>query len=143
DGSASGFIAPAAWPQALTRRWRVEVGEGYGTPLVVGDSVYVFTRRAEEEVLTALDAGTGRERWRSGYTVPYAPSQPTAAHGAGPKATPLFHDGMLFTQGISGIVSAFEASGGKRLWQTRQPAELPFFSAASSPAGEGALVIVH
>ena len=45
DGSASAFTEPGKWPDELTRRWKVEVGEGYATPLVIGDSVYLFTRR--------------------------------------------------------------------------------------------------
>ena len=143
DGAASGFVEPASWPQALKRQWKVDVGEGYGTPVVVGDMVYVFTRRDGEEVLTALDAAAGKERWRSGYAAPYSPSQPTVVHGAGPKATPLFHEGKLFTLGISGILSAFDAKTGKRLWQTAAPAEVPFFSAASSPVGAKGVVIAH
>jgi outer membrane protein assembly factor BamB len=83
------------------------------------------------------------EQWRSGYPAPYSPGQPAAAHGAGPKATPLFHEGKLFTLGISGIVSAFDAGTGKLLWQTPPPAEPPFFGAASSPLGENGLVMVH
>jgi len=143
DGSASGFVEPGTWPSALKQHWRVEVGEGYATPLVIGDVVYVFTRRDGQEVVTALDAATGKERWHSGYAAAYTPSQPTRVHGPGPKATPLFLDGKLFTQGISGIVSAFDAASGKRIWQTREPAEHPFFSAASSPAGERGLMLVH
>jgi outer membrane protein assembly factor BamB len=87
--------------------------------LVVGSTVYVFSRRDGREVMTALDADRGVERWRTGYDLPYSPSQPTIAHGAGPKATPLFHDGTLFTLGITGIVTAFEATTGKLLWQAR------------------------
>jgi outer membrane protein assembly factor BamB len=143
DGSASGFVPPTKWPAALTRRWKVEVGEGYATPLVIGDAVYVFTRRDREEGVTALDASTGKERWRTSYPAPYSPSKPAAAHGAGPKATPLFHDGSLFTLGISGIVTAFDARSGTRLWQTPPPAEAPFYGAAVSPLGEKGLVIVH
>ena len=143
DGSASGFVVPAKWPAALTRRWKVEVGEGYATPLVVGDVVYVFTRLNGEEGIIALEASTGRERWRSSYPAPYSVAKPAAAHGAGPKATPLFHDGRLFTLGISGLVSAFDARSGKRLWQTPPPKEAPFYGAAVSPLGDKDLVIVH
>ena len=143
DGSASAFSPPSRWPDALTRRWRIEVGEGYATPLVVGDTVYVFTRRDGNEVVTAVDAGTGAVRWRSAYPSPYTPSSPTVAHGSGPKATPLFHEGKLFTVGINGVVSAFDAKGGKRLWQTDPPSEPPFFSAAASPVGAPGLVISH
>ena len=143
DGSASAFIAPSTWPDSLTRRWRIDVGEGYATPLVIGDTVYVFARRDGNEVLLAIDASSGAERWQSAYPLPYTPSGPTVAHGSGPKATPLFHEGKLFTLGISGILSAFDAKTGKRLWQTAAPAEVPFYSAASSPVGAKGIVIVH
>jgi outer membrane protein assembly factor BamB len=143
DGAASGFVEPKPWPRALTRGWSVEVGAGYGTPLVLGTTVYVFTRRDDEEVMTALDASTGKALWRTGYSAPYVPSGPTVAHGAGPKATPTYHDGKLFTLGVSGIVAAFDASSGRILWRTPAPAEVPFFSAASSPVAAGRLVIAH
>jgi outer membrane protein assembly factor BamB len=143
DGAASGFVPPKSWPKALTRRWKVDVGEGYATPLVIGETVYVFSRRDGDEILTALNATSGKEQWRSSYPAPYSPGQPAAAHGAGPKATPLYHEKKLFTLGISGIVSAFDAATGKRLWQTAPPEEPPFFGAASSPVGEQGLVIVN
>jgi outer membrane protein assembly factor BamB len=143
DGEASAFTAPKVWPEALSRRWKVDVGEGYATPLVVADLVYCFTRRGGDEVMTALDAATGTERWHAGYPAPYTPSSPAAAHGAGPKATPAFRDGRLFTVGISGIVAAFDAATGKILWRTDAPSEPPFFSAASSPVVEGGVVMVH
>jgi hypothetical protein len=143
DGSASAFTPPAAWPDALDRRWRVEVGEGYATPLIVGDAVYVFSRQQEAEVLRAHDLATGAERWRSAQPVAYSPSQPTAAHGSGPKATPVYHDGRIFTLGITGIVSAFSAASGARLWSSPSPAEVPYFSAASSPVATGGIVIAH
>ena len=143
DGSASGFVQPPRWPDALTRRWRVEVGEGYASPLVVGNIVYIFSRSEGRELLSALDADTGSLLWQSGYAVSYAPSGPTAAHGSGPKATPLFHDGRIITLGISGIVAAFDPQQGTLLWRTAEPGEVPFFSAASSPVGEGRFAITH
>jgi outer membrane protein assembly factor BamB len=143
DGAASGFREPQSWPDALTRKWKVAVGEGYGTPLVIGNRVYAFTRVGGEEVMTAADAGTGERLWRAGYAAEYTPGQPAAAHGAGPKATPLFHDGKLFTLGVSGIVAAFDPAAGSLLWRTAAPSEAPFFNASSSPAGDGGLVVVH
>jgi hypothetical protein len=44
DGTVT-FTEPAVWPDTLTRRWMVTVGEGYATPLVIGDAIFVFTRR--------------------------------------------------------------------------------------------------
>ena len=37
DGAASAFATPDSWPDTLMLRWRVDVGEGYATPIVVGD----------------------------------------------------------------------------------------------------------
>jgi outer membrane protein assembly factor BamB len=143
DGSAAAFRAPKTWPETLTRRWHIEIGAGYGTPLVVADTVFTFTRRDGREILTAVDVKNGARRWESGYLAPYSPSGPAAAHGAGPKATPLYYRDKIFTLGISGIVSAFDASSGRLLWQTDAPSEPPIYGAASSPLGEDDLVIVH
>lgn len=74
DGAASAFTEPTTWPERLTRRWKVDVGEGYATPLVVRNTVYVFTRRNGSEVMTALDAATGQDRWHTSYPAPYAPA---------------------------------------------------------------------
>ena len=62
---------------------------------------------------------------------------------AGPKATPLFHNGKLYTVGISGAVSAFNAATGKLLWQKPAPAEHPYFGMAASPVGDKDLVMLH
>lgn len=143
DGSASAFAEPTSWPETLTRRWKVDVGEGYATPLVVADTVYVFTRRYASEVMTALEAETGKELWHTSYPAPYAPATPAAAHGVGPKATPLFYRGRLYTLGITGIVSAFDSSTGKLAWQTPAAAEHPSYGTAVSPVGDQNLIIVH
>src|SRR5688500_16365311 len=150
DGGASAFVEPASWPDALKRGRPGGVGGGEWSPLgggspalVVGSTVFVFSRQGGREVLRALEIATGAERWQAGYSALYAPSPPTVAHGSGPKATPLAHEGKVFTLGISGILAAFDAQTGKPLWRTDAPAEAPYFSAASSPLGVPGLVIVH
>ena len=110
---------------------------------MVGKSVYAFVRRGGREVMLSLDASTGEELWSAGYSAPYSPGQPAAAHGAGPKATPSYRDGKLFTLGVSGIVAAFDASDGRLLWKTEPPAEPPYFGAASSPIAGAGVVIAH
>jgi outer membrane protein assembly factor BamB len=143
DGGASGFTEPKAWPAQLRQRWAVEVGEGYATPLVVGPRVFTIARRGGNEIMMALDAASGKVVWETSYAAPYKMNPATSGHGQGPKATPLYHDGKLFTLGISGIVSAFDAASGKRLWQTPAPSVDPTFGTSASPLADGNRVVVH
>jgi outer membrane protein assembly factor BamB len=144
DGVASGFTAPAAWPQSLTRRWKVEVGEGYASPILVGDRVFTLTRRDDEEVVTAIAAADGRIVWQKGYPAPHRIAQGASDHGHGPKSTPLHYQGKLFTLGITGIVSAFDASNGRLLWQKPAPAvETLYNNSAMSPIADRGTVLFH
>jgi hypothetical protein len=122
-GGASALVRPRTWPASLKQSWRVDVGEGYSTPIISGETVYVFTRRDGNEVLTARRAATGAEIWHTSYAAPYAVADAALRHGAGPKATPLLYRGRVFTKGISGIVKAFDATTGTRVWQRPPPTE--------------------
>jgi outer membrane protein assembly factor BamB len=143
DGAISAFKAPAAWPPALTRRWQIDVGSGYATPLVVGDRVYTFSRQGEEEVLTAFEAASGKRLWRAAYPAAFNMNPATRQHGPGPKSTPAFAGNRLFTLGMTGVVNAFDANTGKVLWQAPAPPVQPQYHTAMSPVVEGNLVIVH
>jgi outer membrane protein assembly factor BamB len=110
---------------------------------VVGKTVYAFTRRHGKEGMTALDAETGETVWRTDYPAPYEMYEGTVDHGEGPKATPLFHNGKLYTLGISGAISSFDAFSGALVWQKPAPPIQPAFGTASSPIGDRDLVLVH
>jgi outer membrane protein assembly factor BamB len=142
-GAVTSFTEPASWPERLDRQWQVDVGLGYATPLLVGSRIYLFTRQADDEVMQALDAETGKSLWRTAYPAPFTMVQATARHGAGPKSTPAYADGRLFTLGMTSIVSAFDARTGRRLWHTPATAAQPQFHTAMSPVVDGDLVIVH
>ena len=143
DGAVTSFSEPASWPEGLTEQWTVDVGLGYATPLVVGDRIYTYTRQDEDEVMMALDARSGEIIWRTSYPAPFGMNPATARHRAGPKSTPTFADGRLFTLGMSGIVTAFDAETGRQLWQKPAPPVEPLYHTAMSPVVEGDLMIVH
>ena len=143
DGAASAFTPPEAWPESLTLKWKVDVGSGYATPLVIGNRVFAFTGRDGNEMMTALDATTGNKIWSTSYPAPYKMHPSAEPHGEGPWATPLFHNSKLYTLGISGIVSAVDAVTGKLLWQTSAPAVGPLYGTAMSPVADRHVVIVH
>src|SRR5687768_7018305 len=69
--ATSSVAAPEAWPPALTSRWRSTVGSGQSSPVVSGDTVFVFGRENEREVARALSLRTGAELWRRDYPAPY------------------------------------------------------------------------
>lgn len=144
DGSASAFVEPRRWPERVTRKWKVDVGEGYGTPLVVGSRVYTLTRQGNDEVMAARSAATGEVVWTTRYPAPHKIMTGASAHGQGPKSTPLFFNGRLYTLGITGIVSCFNAADGKLLWQKPAPPnETLYNNSAMSPIADNGSVIFH
>ena len=143
DGEAVSFREPASWPDALTRAWKIEVGEGYATPLLVSGRIYMFTRQGDNEVLTAHNADSGEVVWRTAYPAPFQMNPATRRHGPGPKSTPTFADNRLFALGMSGIVTAFDAATGRVLWQKPSPPVHPLYHTATSPLVAGNLVIAH
>lgn len=143
DGTVAAFTEPASWPDRLTERWRVDVGEGYATPILVGDRLYVFARQGDSEVIQALDAATGTTLWQSRYVAPVTVNPAAKEHGPGPKSTPTFANGRIHTLGMGGIVSAFDAATGRQLWQKPAGPVQPLYGTAMSPLVDRDLAIVH
>lgn len=147
DGRVNGFTLPRNWPKALREQWKVTVGVGHSSPLLVGGSIYVFARSADEEVLLALDAANGRELWRSAQRVAYEMNPAARDHGKGPKSTPVFHNNRVYTLGISGHLSCHDARTGKVKWRKdfagQYPSTSPLYGTAMSPIIENNLLIAH
>ena len=144
DGSVASFTEPRAWPDQLMQRWKVEVGTGYATPILVGDRVYQFARLNDQETMQALDAASGTVLWRTGYPANFTMQSATVRHGPGPKSTPVFSNGRLYSIGMTGIVTAWDAASGKQIWQKPGSDLVPMFTShAFSPVIEGNTVIFH
>jgi outer membrane protein assembly factor BamB len=140
----AAFIEPKEWPAELSLKWRVEAGAGYAAPILVGNRVYLFERQEPNEVLRALDAASGKTLWESKYAAPFKPNPAaTKRHGTGPKSTPTFANGRLYTLGMSGIVTAFDATTGRQIWQKPAPPVEPLYHTAMSPLVDRGLVILH
>jgi outer membrane protein assembly factor BamB len=143
DGVVASAGVPQSWPERLTRKWKVEVGLGYATPVLVGNRVFMFARQGENEVLEALDADTGKQIWESSYAATFTVNPAAARHEKGPKSTPTFAGGKLFTLGMTNIVTAFDAATGKQVWQKPASSAQPLYHTAMSPLVDRGLVIVH
>lgn len=144
DGIVAGFTEPAAWPERLNQRWKIDIGLGYATPLVTGNRVYMFSRQGDDEVMSAIDADSGKVVWRTAYPAPFTMNSAATPHGPGPKSTPVLSGGRLFAIGMTGVVTAFDAASGKQVWQKPASNPVPFYTSHSfSPMIEGATVIFH
>ena len=143
DGTLTAFTEPKAWPDALKQQWKITVGEGYATPILVGNRIYQFSRQAENEILRAIDAATGKVIWETPYAAAYQMNNSTSRHGPGPKSTPTFAGGRLFTLGMTSRVTAFDAASGKEIWNKPGTAVQPLFHTAMSPIVDGNSMILH
>src|SRR5437763_12440417 len=118
DGVVHGVTVPAKWPKTLTEEWTVPIGKGVASPVVVGNSVYVFTRKKDDEFVVCLDLSSGKENWRSQpYHAPYkvGPGEGTADDR--PRSTPAVAGGRVYTLGMTGLLSCLDARTGNLLWR--------------------------
>ena len=143
DGTLTSFTEPKVWPDTLTQRWKITVGDGYSTPIVVGNRVFQFSRQGENEMMRAIDAATGKVIWEKSYAAPFEMNSGAKRHGPGPKSTPTFADGRVFTLGMSSIVTAWDAATGKELWRKPAGPLQPMFHTAMSPLVDRGVMILH
>jgi outer membrane protein assembly factor BamB len=116
DGIVPGASAPASWPASFRRLWRVEIGEGYSSPVVSRGTVFVHSRKDPEEVVMALNLATGQVIWQQKYQADFKKNQYAVQMAKGPNSTPLIIGNRLFTLGVTGILNAWDTATGRQLW---------------------------
>jgi outer membrane protein assembly factor BamB len=142
DSKVTGFKAPAAWPAELKQTWKVSVGTGDATPVLVNGKIYLNTRQGDQEIILCLDALTGKELWRNSYASMVI-TGPAGSH-PGPRGTPSVANGKVVTFGAAGILSCLDASTGKLIWRKDNPANaFPVFFTGASPLIIDGMCIIH
>jgi outer membrane protein assembly factor BamB len=116
DGFVSAKNAPATWPEKLNRAWRVEIGEGYSSPVVSGGRAFVHSRRDPEEVVTAINLADGKVMWEQKYQAGFKKNQYAVEMAKGPHATPLVLGNAVITLGVTGVLNAWDTATGRKLW---------------------------
>ena len=111
---------PKEGPKVL---WRVKVSNGFSGPAVADGLVYLtdFVSKADisadnfdrekyagNERIRCLDAKTGVQIWKYDYPATYTVSYPN-----GPRCTPVYDAGKVYTLGAEGNLYCFEAKPGK------------------------------
>jgi RNA polymerase sigma factor (sigma-70 family) len=142
DGVVQGATVPAKWPAALTEEWKVSVGKGVASPVVVGGKVYLLTRlKNDDELVQCLDLRGGKEIWRSvAYPALYKVGPGEGNADDRPRSTPAVAGGRVFTLGMTGILSCFDARAGRLLWR-KDTRYAPYMG--TSPLVANGLCILH
>ena len=113
--------------------WKQPIGAGYASFVVADGLAFTIEQRREQEAVTAYEVETGREVWAHSYPAHFQEWM----GGEGPRATPTWHEGRLYSLGGTGQFRCLEAATGKLLWQHDLFAENScsnlFFAVAASP----------
>lgn len=145
DGHAAADERLVAWPAAGPRvAWRRDVGPGHAGVAVAGDTVYLFHRVGDEEVLEAVAARTGERRWRHASPTSF---RPQVGGGDGPLCVPTVHGDRVLTFGPQGMLTCVAAATGRPAWSRSThrdfAAQEGYFGAGSTPVVAGDNVIVN
>jgi outer membrane protein assembly factor BamB len=149
-GPTRNGVAPetgllASWPEkGPPVLWEKEVGEGYSGPVVSGDTLILFHRLGDRDVIEALGAADGKPKWKFDYPTAYSDM---LGKGDGPRSTPVVAGGRVYALGAEGKLHGLDLADGKKVWarsladdyETRQS----YFGVGTSPLLEGDLVLVN
>lgn len=139
---SSASLAPDWREKAPTMVWKKAVGPAWSSVAVAGDLLYTQEQHGESEAVVCYSVKDGAELWRH-----LDPSRfEESASGPGPRATPTYHAGRLYTFGASGILNCLDAGDGRRIWRRdiarEHNIEAPTWGFCSSPLVVGDLVYV-
>ena len=99
--------------------WSYDVGQGGGgqeaTPLVANGTIYGITNWS---IVFAVDARTGKEKWRWDPWVNQTAVRPAICCGVVNRGLAIYQ-GMIFAPIIDGRLEALDAETGKVIWESR------------------------
>lgn len=99
------------WPEAGPKLlWSISgLGRGFGSPCVVGDTIYIAGDHGAELVVFALDLA-GQEKWRTTNGKSWKKSHP------GGRATCCYDEGRLYVMNAHGRLACITAADGAEVW---------------------------
>jgi outer membrane protein assembly factor BamB len=101
------------WPSGkLPQLWKRPVGGGYASVVIADGTIFTIEQRRKREVVAAYDLDSGREKWIHGWDAEFR----EVLGGDGPRATPVWHDGLIYALGAAGEFRCLDAHSGKRIW---------------------------
>lgn len=93
--------------------WKQPCGGGYASFVVAEGLAFTIEQRLNQEVVIAYALETGREVWKLGHEALFSEWM----GGDGPRATPTYHRGLLYSLGAAGDLRCLGARTGTLVWQ--------------------------
>ena len=117
DGIVAGIRLKDDWKKQPPKLiWKHPVGQAWSSFAVIGDYAFTQEQRDNNEAVVAYQLSSGKQLWEHLDKARFPASD--AQGGTGPRATPQFHNGNLYTLGATGILNCLDARTGKRVWMT-------------------------
>jgi outer membrane protein assembly factor BamB len=144
DGVIHGTTIATNWGVTPpTPVWKHSVGPAWSAVLVVGKRLYTQEQRGTKEAVVCYDSDTGEQLWVHEDVARFDEQ----VSGPGPRATPTFANGLLYSVGGTGMLNCLDASTGAVLWKRdireASGAQIPMWAFAGSPLVAGELVVVY
>lgn len=117
DGISKETGLAKEWPKEGPKLlWQVkEIGDGYSTPAVVGERLYLISNQGmENEYVHALSVADGKEVWKTTLGK-VGPNQRQNYPGA--RSTPTVDGDVLFALGSNGDLVCLKTADGKEEWR--------------------------
>lgn len=146
DGLSAETGLLQEWPQSGPKLlWqRKDLGDGYATPSVVGDRIYLLSSKGmDDEFVEALEVSGGKTLWstRIGKVGPNI----MEANYPGARSTPTVDGDKLFALGSDGDLACLEAATGKIVWlqnlQTNFGGKMGKWAYSESPLIDGDVLV--
>jgi outer membrane protein assembly factor BamB len=105
-----------SWPAAGPKKvWSRGLGDGYSAIAEEGGILYTAFRRGSKDVITALDAATGKTVWEYEYENPFRNSFAEKV-GPGPYAMPEVVGDRVVTASATGKIHSLDKKTGQPRW---------------------------
>ena len=113
DGVVRGVRIETNWKEgAPSLVWKQRVGPGWSSVIAVDGFLVTQEQRGESEAVVCYDAETGKEVWKHEDKARFS----EGIAGPGPRATPTFREGRIYSLGGGGLATCLEARDGKVVW---------------------------
>ena len=141
NGKSPLITNPSNWQDDLNLVWQAKTGEGYGSPTVSQNRLFLFDREDNLARLVYYRADIGEKIWEFDYLTDY---QDLLGYNNGPRSSPSVDKDRVYIFGAEGMLHCLNISSGQLVWSVNTTKRFNvvqnFFGVGSSPILVGDLI---